>query len=84
MHLETKYIPKAKSVQATKPRVPHISLVFREMWDTTPFGRKPSKAKQTPKEIGRVPHVRLSVHGPRKPGVALSIAFIYSTHTTNS
>jgi hypothetical protein len=22
---------------ATKPRVPHISLVFREMWDTTAF-----------------------------------------------
>jgi hypothetical protein len=24
----------------TKPRVPHISLVFREMWDTTSLNRR--------------------------------------------
>jgi hypothetical protein len=26
----------------TEPRVPHISLVFREMWDTTNLDRQPS------------------------------------------
>jgi hypothetical protein len=29
------------SIPATKRRVPHISLVFREMWDTTAVDRQP-------------------------------------------
>jgi hypothetical protein len=28
------------SVLAEEPRVPHISLVFREMWDTTALDRR--------------------------------------------
>jgi hypothetical protein len=30
---------------------------------------------QSPEEIGRVPHVRLSVHGPKKTGAALRSLF---------
>jgi hypothetical protein len=30
-----------KPVPTTTPRVPHISLVFREMWDTTTVSLRP-------------------------------------------
>jgi hypothetical protein len=33
-------------------RVPHISLVFREMWDTTNLDRSPWRKTQTPKLQG--------------------------------
>jgi hypothetical protein len=36
------------SVLTTGPWVPHISLVFREMWDSTSLDRPPSRTKQTP------------------------------------
>jgi hypothetical protein len=32
----------------TNSRVPHISLVFREMWDTTGLSLKPAKVSTTP------------------------------------
>jgi hypothetical protein len=52
-----------------------ISLVFREMWDSTALSPKLSKMffRQTAadsKEIGRVPHVRNSVRGPKMMGAA--------------
>ena len=31
------------SVPVTEPRVPHISLVFREMWDTTVLDLRTSR-----------------------------------------
>jgi hypothetical protein len=51
------------------PRVPHISLVFREMWDTTDLDRKSSLSNR-PEGKGRVPHVRRSVRGPKTMGEA--------------
>ena len=48
--------------------MPHISLVFREMWDTTNLNFKIPNVKKTPKEVGRVPQVRPSVPGPKKTG----------------
>src|SRR5258708_19149790 len=47
-----------------------ISLVFREMWDTTAPTPRPSM-KDTATECqrtGRVPHVRPRVRGPKKTG----------------
>jgi hypothetical protein len=32
---------------ATNPRVPHISLVFREMWDTTALNPKAFRSLST-------------------------------------
>jgi hypothetical protein len=36
------------SLPATSRRVPHISLVFREMWDTTVLSLKPVAVLTTP------------------------------------
>ena len=35
-------IPGKDERTGNKSRVPHISLVFREMWDTTNLDRRPS------------------------------------------
>src|ERR1700678_3562377 len=43
---------------ATKPRVPHISLVFCEMWDTTALD---------PRILEPSPHHRESTGAPRSP-----------------
>jgi hypothetical protein len=42
--------------------VPHISLVFREIWDST---AQSLRLPTTVHGSGRVPHVRPSVHGPK-------------------
>ena len=48
-----------------------ISLVFREMWDTTALHRQPLDLTKDHQGSGRVPHVRTSVHGPKTTGEAL-------------
>src|SRR5580700_7115496 len=55
---------------ASKPRVPHISLVFREMWDTTAFNLRTSDLQNSIKGNRRVPHVRTSVRGTKTMGEA--------------
>src|SRR6266702_5989330 len=37
--------------------------------------------KQTPEGIGRVPHVRLSVHGPKKMGAAQQLSLLFDQRT---
>ena len=56
--------------------VPHIPLVFRKMWDTTNLRRVTSQNQRDLDEIGRVPHVRTSVRGPKTMGVAQRSLFL--------
>jgi tRNA(Ile)-lysidine synthase len=56
-----------------KRRVPHISLVFREMWDTTGLPLKPLACAQS---TTRVPYVRTSVRGPKTMGEAQPQPFV--------
>jgi hypothetical protein len=54
-------------------RVPHISLVFREMWDTADLPRKSVAGPTDPYGCHRssgVPDVRISVRGPKTMGEA--------------
>jgi hypothetical protein len=45
------------SVPATNQGVPHISLVFREMWDTTAADLHSSVPWELPIEIRGIPHL---------------------------
>jgi len=45
------------SVPATNQRVPHISLVFREMWDTQTFMFLAGRAENRPVERRGIPHL---------------------------
>jgi hypothetical protein len=55
-----------------------ISLVFREMWDSTALPRHLSTVFVNSEEIERVPHVRQSVRGAKKMGEAQQIALTES------
>jgi hypothetical protein len=48
--------PVERSHPATNVRVPHISLVFREMWDTTAVDQHPSALQGGPIEVRSIPH----------------------------
>jgi hypothetical protein len=53
---------------AKRTRVPHISLVFREMWDSAAPNRQPSAAKQTTRKEYGCPTfhgfpIRSPIHG---------------------
>ena len=71
-----------RAFTGNKNRVPHISPVFREMWDTATLNNKGLSRSQKPKGIGRVPHVRQSVHGPKKPGAAPQTLFLSDPQTS--
>jgi hypothetical protein len=45
------------SVPTTNHRVPHISLVFGEMWDTTAADRHFSALQELPIEVCGIPHL---------------------------
>ncbi len=40
-----------------QPWVPHISLVFREMWDTAAADLHPSALQRLPIEVRGIPHL---------------------------
>jgi hypothetical protein len=44
-------------VPTTNHRVPHISLVFREMWDTTASDLHCSALQELPIEVRGIPHL---------------------------
>ena len=50
-------IPTPGFVPATKRRVPHISLVFREMWDTTAVNRRLVGSTDENIEFRGIPHL---------------------------
>jgi hypothetical protein len=45
------------SVPTTNERVPHISLVFREMWDTTAADLHSSAPQRLPIEVRGIPYL---------------------------
>jgi hypothetical protein len=49
--------PVEESYGATNQRVPHISLVFREMWDTTAADLHPSALQELPIEVRGLPYL---------------------------
>jgi hypothetical protein len=73
VHSENRLYP------GTDRRVPHISLVFREMWDTAGLALKPVAGSHS---SVRVPYVRTSVRGPKtmaKPTTAFRFFHIFQT-----
>jgi hypothetical protein len=48
---------RSNSVPTTNHRVPHISLVFREMWETTASDLHSSAPQELPIEVRGLPHL---------------------------
>jgi hypothetical protein len=52
-----KQYPRAFSSRATNRRVPHISLVFREMWETKALNRPVFGSTGREHKGSRIPHL---------------------------
>jgi hypothetical protein len=48
---------RSNSVPTTNQGVPHISLVFREMWETTAADLHPSALQELPIEVRGIPYL---------------------------
>jgi hypothetical protein len=71
-------------VSTHKSRVPHISLVFREMWDTTAVSVKPSSSATTFHESVVLPSVILSEAGLSRCAVGPERLTDWSSDTGSS
>ncbi len=59
--------------------MPHISLVFREMWDTTKASFQLYILNQLPVKSGGIPHLAKNKRGKPRPANAVLLLSVFET-----